>query len=112
MASINPAMASVIQSYAPQQAPLINKDDKISDKTTGNTSASGNTTVTLSSVAQAMPSDYSNLASAQTIKQTESTENKTIQQNETLGSDLTYSSNLQLRSNYYQDQVMKLGINT
>lgn len=105
MATINPAMSSAIQSYAPQQAPLASKDDKISDKTTGSTSSAGNTTVTLSSAAQVQPADYMSLASNQTVKQAESTENQSIERNQTTDSDLTYSSNLQLRANYYQNQT-------
>ncbi len=107
MTSINSALSSVVQSFAPQQAPLTAKDDKNSEKTaTSSVSSADNTKVNLSSAGQVVPVDYSKLATMQTVKQSESIETRTMQRNETTGTDLTYSSNLQLRSNYYQDQIM------
>ena len=102
MATINPAMPSAVQSYMPQQQPLAMKEDKMTDKTSSTTSSGGNTTVSLSSGSPSQSVDYLNLASNKMVKSSESMENKSLEKNETTQAQLTYASNLQMRSNYYQ----------
>lgn len=102
MANINPAMPSAILSYMPQQQTLAMQEDKMSDKTTVASSSAGNTTVSLSGGAPSKAVDYLNLASNQTVKSNASLENRAIERNETNQAQLTNSSNLQMRSNYFQ----------
>lgn len=102
MSNINAIASNAIQSYAPQYTPLIQKEDKTSDKTNGSISSGGNTTVTLSSAASQSPNqlDYTALATQQTVKDSESVENQNTQSNQTTQPALTNSSNLLLQSNY------------
>lgn len=102
MSNINPAMPSVIQSYMPPQQTLAMKEDKMTDKTNVASTSAGNSTVSLSSGAPSRAVDYLNLSANQTVKSNASLENKAIERNETNQAELTYASNLQMRSNYFQ----------
>lgn len=101
MSTINPAMPSAVQSYAPQQQPAVNqKSERENLQTEPTSSSAGNSTVTLSSVEARSPvNDYADLDPSRRVNDVRPSENTTIERNDTTEAELTYSSNLQLRSN-------------
>jgi len=107
MNSVNPALASAVQASYLQANGLNNpsaNEPKVQDKTTAQTSAGENTTVTLSSKTNSVQPDYSDLAVSQTVNNRDSVENANISQQET-SSKTTYAGNLQTQSNFYANEL-------
>lgn len=102
---INPAMQSVAQNYMPQQNTAGQAEqNRVSDRSTSEVSTGGNTTVTLSSQAQAISSDYMDLAASQTVNQNNPVQDSNTEANQT-SNGLTYASSLQAQANYNAMQL-------
>jgi hypothetical protein len=102
---INPAMQSVAQSAMPQQNTAMQAEQtRVTDRQTSEVSSGGNTTVTLSSQAQAMSNDYMDLAASQTVNQNNPVQDSNTEANQT-SNGLTYAASLQAQANYNAQQL-------
>lgn len=102
---INPAMQSAALSAMPQQNTAAQAEQtRVTDRQTSDVSAGGNTTVTLSSLGQAMSSDNMGLAASQTVNQKEPVQAQTTEANDT-SNGLNYAANVQAQANYNAQQL-------
>lgn len=107
LASANVAMAQQANGELNQVAQANNNANQNNDRSVGQTSNSGNTTVTLSDQSQAnavQNADYRDLAASQMVNPTASVEDTGINANETT-SGSTYASNLASQANYNAQQA-------
>ncbi|HEY9018907.1 hypothetical protein [Thiomicrospira sp.] len=103
--TINPAMQSLAMSAMPQQNQASQQaENRVSDRATSEVSSAGNTTVTLSSQAQAAGNDYMDLAASQTVNQNNPVQDQNTNANDT-SNGLTYAANLQAQANYNAQQL-------
>lgn len=109
MNAINPSLSAAL-SLQPQQnqmnaRPELRMDDRSSSQSTN----SGNSTVTISDAAQAMSGGQNELIASQTIRNSSAIENNATEANQTT-SGLTYGNSLQNKASAYSD-IANLGSN-
>lgn len=102
MNTISPVLASSTSAAQMQSNSQVQSEARrMDDKPEGSTTAAGNTTVTLSDQAQKMSQTDLKLQARQTVQDTESVANRTIEQNQ-IDNRLTYTANLQGQNQYSQ----------
>jgi len=102
MNTINPALSSSSATAQTPSGSMVQEEARrLTTETNGSTSNAGNTTVTLSDQAQRLSQADLNLQARQTVQDTESVDNRTIESEQT-NSDLTYASSVQGQNQYSQ----------
>lgn len=102
MATINPNLASAVLTLQNQQSNSTLKTDSKADERPqelSRSTTSGNSSVSLSESSQELSTDYLQLSGQQSVRSSDSVENKTADASETTNG-LTYTSNLQTQRNY------------
>ncbi|QCU89207.1 hypothetical protein [Thiomicrorhabdus sediminis] len=106
MISMNPNLASAgISAQTQQNGATIKAENKVSEPTESQRVAqSGNSSVSLSDASVDNAVDYSELAQNQTVRSSDSTENRSTEANQTQNG-LSYASSLELQANYAAKQA-------
>lgn len=102
MNTINPVLSSSTSTAQMQSnSPAQNEARRMDDKPENSTTVAGNSTVTLSDQAQKLSQSDLQLQARQTVQDSESVANRTIEQNQS-NNRLTYTANLQGQNPYSQ----------